>query len=83
MSDFALIAVPQLRYPRFYFDFEGIDLAIPVWEGVQPTSTSHFNGAVKFNERLMVHSNCFWLNYRVHSGRSAKHAWKNFMGRSI
>lgn len=26
----------DLPYPRYYFDFEGIDLAIPVWEGVRP-----------------------------------------------
>jgi CRISPR/Cas system-associated exonuclease Cas4 (RecB family) len=25
-----------LPYPRYYFDFEGIDLAIPIWEGVRP-----------------------------------------------
>lgn len=26
----------NLPYPRYYFDFEGIDLAVPVWEGVRP-----------------------------------------------
>ena len=25
-----------LPYPRYYFDFEGIDLAVPVWQGVRP-----------------------------------------------
>jgi CRISPR/Cas system-associated exonuclease Cas4 (RecB family) len=28
--------IDALPYPRFYFDFEGIDLAIPVWKGVRP-----------------------------------------------
>ena len=23
-------------YPRYYFDFEGIDLAVPRWTGVRP-----------------------------------------------
>ena len=26
----------NLPYPRYYFDFEGIDLAVPRWEGVRP-----------------------------------------------
>lgn len=26
----------DLPYPRYYFDFEGIDLAIPQWKGVRP-----------------------------------------------
>lgn len=26
----------KLPYPRYYFDFEGIDLAIPKWEGIRP-----------------------------------------------
>lgn len=26
----------NLPYPRYYFDFEGIDLAVPEWEGVRP-----------------------------------------------
>jgi hypothetical protein len=26
----------DLPFPRYYFDFEGIDLAIPQWEGVRP-----------------------------------------------
>lgn len=25
----------NLPYPRYYFDFEGIDLAVPIWEGVR------------------------------------------------
>ena len=29
-------ALEDLPYPRYYFDFEGIDLAIPVWQGVRP-----------------------------------------------
>lgn len=29
-------ALALLPYPRFYFDFEGIDLAIPIWKGVRP-----------------------------------------------
>ncbi len=28
--------IDALDYPRFYFDFEGIDLAIPIWRGVRP-----------------------------------------------
>ena len=28
--------IDALPYPRFFFDFEGIDLAIPIWEGVRP-----------------------------------------------
>jgi CRISPR/Cas system-associated exonuclease Cas4 (RecB family) len=28
--------IVNLPYPRYYFDFEGIDLAIPEWEGVRP-----------------------------------------------
>lgn len=28
--------IDALPYPRFYFDFEGIDLAIPIWKGVRP-----------------------------------------------
>jgi hypothetical protein len=26
----------DLPYPRYYFDFEGIDLAVPRWDGVRP-----------------------------------------------
>lgn len=26
----------SFSYPRYYFDFEGIDLAVPIWEGVRP-----------------------------------------------
>lgn len=26
----------NLPYPRYFFDFEGIDLAVPEWEGVRP-----------------------------------------------
>ena len=29
-------AIDALPYPRFYFDFEGIDLAIPIWKSVRP-----------------------------------------------
>lgn len=29
-------AIDALPYPRYYFDFEGIDLAVPRWEGVRP-----------------------------------------------
>lgn len=32
-SDVALKALP---YPRYYFDFEGIDLPVPRWKGVRP-----------------------------------------------
>lgn len=28
--------VDALAYPRYFLDFEGIDLAIPIWEGVRP-----------------------------------------------
>lgn len=28
--------IVDLPYPRYYFDFEGIDLAVPIWEGVRP-----------------------------------------------
>jgi hypothetical protein len=28
--------IDALPYPRYFFDFEGIDAAIPVWEGVRP-----------------------------------------------
>lgn len=28
--------IDALPFPRFYFDFEGIDLAIPIWTGVRP-----------------------------------------------
>lgn len=28
--------IDALPFPRFYFDFEGIDLAIPIWKGVRP-----------------------------------------------
>jgi predicted RecB family nuclease len=28
--------INSLPYPRYYFDFEGIDLAMPIWEGVRP-----------------------------------------------
>jgi hypothetical protein len=28
--------IDALPYPRYYFDFEGIDLAIPIWRGVRP-----------------------------------------------
>ena len=28
--------IDALPYPRYYFDFEGIDLAVPRWEGVRP-----------------------------------------------
>lgn len=28
--------VASLGYPRYYFDFEGIDLPVPRWEGVRP-----------------------------------------------
>lgn len=28
--------IKDLPYPRYYFDFEGIDLAVPIWEGVRP-----------------------------------------------
>ena len=28
--------IRQLPYPRYYFDFEGIDLPVPHWEGVRP-----------------------------------------------
>lgn len=28
--------IDALAYPRYYFDFEGIDLAIPIWQGVRP-----------------------------------------------
>jgi hypothetical protein len=34
-SDGAVV-VRQLPYPRYYFDFEGIDLPVPHWEGVRP-----------------------------------------------
>lgn len=30
------VGIVDLPYPRYYFDFEGIDLAVPVWEGVRP-----------------------------------------------
>ena len=26
----------SLKYPRYYFDFEGIDLPVPRWEGIRP-----------------------------------------------
>ena len=29
-------AFATLPYPRYYFDFEGIDLAVPLWVGVRP-----------------------------------------------
>jgi hypothetical protein len=29
-------AIDGLGYPRTYFDFEGIDLAVPLWQGVRP-----------------------------------------------
>lgn len=32
-SDVVLKALP---YPRYYFDFEGIDLPVPHWQGVRP-----------------------------------------------
>jgi len=28
--------IENLPYPRYYFDFEGIDLAVPIWKGVRP-----------------------------------------------
>lgn len=28
--------IQRLPYPRYYFDFEGIDLPVPHWEGVRP-----------------------------------------------
>jgi hypothetical protein len=32
-SDAILSSLP---YPRYFFDFEGINLAVPIWEGVRP-----------------------------------------------
>lgn len=32
----AQAAIAALPYPRYFFDFEGIDLPIPVWAGVRP-----------------------------------------------
>jgi hypothetical protein len=29
-------ALAKLPYPRYFFDFEGIDMAVPVWKGVRP-----------------------------------------------
>jgi len=29
-------ALGELPYPRYYFDFEGIDLPVPRWQGVRP-----------------------------------------------
>jgi hypothetical protein len=34
--DGALHALAGLDYPRFYFDFETIDFAVPVWAGTRP-----------------------------------------------
>lgn len=28
--------VRQIAYPRYYFDFEGIDLVVPIWTGLRP-----------------------------------------------
>lgn len=32
----AAAIINALPYPRYYFDFEGIDLAVPRWRGVRP-----------------------------------------------
>lgn len=36
LDESARDVIDALAYPRFYFDFEGIDLAIPIWTGVRP-----------------------------------------------
>lgn len=36
LSEDSADALAPLPYPRHYFDFEGIDLAVPVWKGVRP-----------------------------------------------
>lgn len=36
LSPKAQEVIDAIPYPRYFLDFEGIDLAIPVWEGVRP-----------------------------------------------
>lgn len=32
----AALVLGSLPYPRYYFDFEGIDLPVPIWRGIRP-----------------------------------------------
>jgi Domain of unknown function(DUF2779) len=40
-----------LPYPRYYFDFEGIDLAVPRWTGVRPYEHIPFQWSCHIEER--------------------------------
>jgi hypothetical protein len=42
LEDGAKAFLDALPYPRYYFDFEGIDFAVPRWEGLSPYTQAPF-----------------------------------------
>jgi hypothetical protein len=44
-------ALAALLWPRYYFDFEGIDLALPVWAGVRPYEKVPFQWSCHIERR--------------------------------
>ena len=51
-----------LPYPRYYFDFEGIDLPVPRWAGVRPYEQIPFQWSCHIERALGVFEHVEFLN---------------------
>jgi CRISPR/Cas system-associated exonuclease Cas4 (RecB family) len=55
-------AMAGYRYPRYYFDFEGIDLPVPRWPGVRPYEQIPFQWSCHIERRPGVFEHAEFLD---------------------
>jgi hypothetical protein len=55
-------ALDMLLYPRYYFDFEGIDLPVPRWKGVRPYEQIPFQWSCHIERKLGVFEHAEFLD---------------------